>query len=106
MDFLLPLIAVCIAVVIILSVQKSKRKGRREGTAADLETARSLFKKGLKAHNIADELKKLNHLPHLEGYESVITLLKHHHRKRALERLQELSNEWNEEGLRLYRVRR
>lgn len=63
-------------------------------TYSDFEKAFEAYDEGHKSSVLMNELSEMKYLPKLEGFQSVITLLKYRHRGRSRRRLEELLSDW------------
>lgn len=72
------------------------------GVEKDLTRLYSLIDGRKNTQVIYAACNEFEHLNNVEGFASVVTLFKHRHRKRALERLEIFCQEWRENGLKLY----
>lgn len=84
-----------------------KKEGRadqdkRDGVNKDLSHLYRVIRSGKNTQEIYAVCCGYEHLNKVEGFAAVVTLFKHRHRKRALDRLATFIREWEENGLKLY----
>lgn len=82
--------------------EDQEEKEKLDGVAKDLTHLRWLIDSKKNTQVIYHACLEYEHLSKVEGFASVVTLFKHRHRKRALERLEIFCQEWDENGLKLY----
>ena len=98
MDSAIILLVVILVTLIIRFGPSLWRKMRVEEEIATLNSI-IMKKKVLEVYAVAVHFK---YLTKVEGFQAVLTLLKHRHRARALKRLDTFVKEWEENGLKLY----
>ena len=96
-------IVVLSIVVVALGYRRVKKIVLKSLVEGELEyISNVILNTKINSQKMYEKACACHHLMKVEGFSSVVTLLKHRHVSRAKVRLHEFVQEWEENGLKLY----